>query len=744
MKATPWNNERSGTTQRADCIAWLAAHLVALVGALGPGWEASQWAELERAFTIITTDENRKSLCREELYRQVEDVCIEGYGGALYERVARLLFASAQTKASALSRSGDIIVGMATAWSSHAEQTKAIGAICLYLDRAYAAATPGVAGLWEVGSAAFRFSITESGLKESIELAVRKACRAEREGASIDVASVRTCTRMLAALGIYPDLETAVLREARDEAAAEARRLSCLDSGDRTSDAERYARCVLTRLEWADRVVDNYLEPSTRAPIVATIETELVRGHAARVCGASFAPLMEKGDRETLKFICGLLCRVGEAEVVRKSTRDYALTSALDVLKHGHAVVHEVLQLHARLRELCATTLAAASDEPGWANALLKDAFEEAVNNEHHATTFAETLADHIASVLSSSLASQSSLLKLLDGALLLFRFLRSKDVFEAFYRRALALKLFTAMTSNKPTSKIIDAEQEFIALLEAECGASYVAKLKGVCKDLDLARDVAAEFYRDASRDTSQAASPKLAPWVLTTGYWPTFAKTNLQLPAILSERKSQFERFYAGKFQGRRLTWQHDFDRCVLRAAYANGRKELDVSMAQATLLLCFNESATRTFDQIAVATGLDPTTDLTCLVDSLCGDAEFPLLIAKPHRSYQANPSFAHKSYFVVLPEPERPKAHALYQRAKVVDALAKDRQYAIDATIVRVMKARKTLPHQQLLAELLARLVHPAPPNLIKRRIESLIDREYLERDPHDNDSYNYLS
>ena len=53
------------------------------------------------------------------------------------------------------------------------------------------------------------------------------------------------------------------------------------------------------------------------------------------------------------------------------------------------------------------------------------------------------------------------------------------------------------------------------------------------------------------------------------------------------------------------------------------------------------------------------------------------------------------------------------------------------YAVDAAIVRVMKARRTLPQKRLVADVLRALVHPAAEGDVMVRVESLVEREYLE-------------
>jgi cullin 4 len=68
---------------------------------------------------------------------------------------------------------------------------------------------------------------------------------------------------------------------------------------------------------------------------------------------------------------------------------------------------------------------------------------------------------------------------------------------------------------------------------------------------------------------------------------------------------------------------------------------------------------------------------------------------------------------------------------------------ERQYAIDATVVRIMKARKKLSHNLLLSEVFKQLKFPLKSSDVKKRIESLIERDYIERENEGSECfYNY--
>jgi cullin 3 len=75
-----------------------------------------------------------------------------------------------------------------------------------------------------------------------------------------------------------------------------------------------------------------------------------------------------------------------------------------------------------------------------------------------------------------------------------------------------------------------------------------------------------------------------------------------------------------------------------------------------------------------------------------------------------------------------------------------SVLEDRRHIIEAAIVRIMKARKVLSHNDLIAEVLRQISHRFSVEVpaLKKRIEALIDREYIMRDPEDRRTYKYLA
>jgi cullin-4 len=234
----------------------------------------------------------------------------------------------------------------------------------------------------------------------------------------------------------------------------------------------------------------------------------------------------------------------------------------------------------------------------------------------------------------------------------------------------------------------------------------------------------------------------------VLTTTHWPNQPPQDLILPQELQDPKDVFTKFYSEQHRdNRRIQFQYTFSTCVLKASFAKGAKELSVSLHQALVLLLFNRSSKLSFVEIRDGTRIDDK-DLRLIMQSLaCSKTRVLTKIpaskdVADEDEFVVNDDFTFSLFRVKINQiqaresPEEQKA----TEEKVME----DRQYQIDAAIVRIMKARKKLTHQELVTEAFSQLRFQMRASDLKKRIESLIEREYLERDAENAQTYHYLA
>ena len=101
------------------------------------------------------------------------------------------------------------------------------------------------------------------------------------------------------------------------------------------------------------------------------------------------------------------------------------------------------------------------------------------------------------------------------------------------------------------------------------------------------------------------------------------------------------------------------------------------------------------------------------------------------------FTVNDSFSSKLYRVKI-QAVTAKGESEPERKETRNKVDEDRKHEIEAAIVRIMKARKRMSHATLVSEVTDQLKSrflPSP-TIIKKRIEGLIEREYLARTSDD--------
>lgn len=190
-------------------------------------------------------------------------------------------------------------------------------------------------------------------------------------------------------------------------------------------------------------------------------------------------------------------------------------------------------------------------------------------------------------------------------------------------------------------------------------------------------------------------------------------------------------YEDFYASRFNGRKLLWQNSLSSCILNINLSEGQKEISCNLSQAIVLLLFNERETASFSEIQNSTGLGTIAYLlkTNMVNSLFDIATKELisllnsLSSKPHKliinesseatteldRFSFNSNFESQSNKIKLP---LASGEQITDDQKDVEKkVQQNRQYQLEAAIVRIMKAKKTLHHNDLINELFTVLNYP---------------------------------
>lgn len=710
---------------------------------LPDNFEINTWSKLQVAVHAVQ-QHTSVSCSLEELYRAVEDMCLHKLAPKLYDLLKQECDRHSQEQISILVgklglRGAAFLEQLCKVWEGYCSQLLLTRQIFLYLDRTYVVSCSGVRSLFDMGLQLFAAHLqARPEVEGKIMEGLLQQIHAERNGEPVDRQLLQHLMRMLTSLGLYEEQfqrlllhDTAMFYEVEGERLMQEVEVPVFLSECERRLAEEYSRC------------DVYLEPCTRKTLVATVEQYLVARHFGTVLDRGFEVMLAQNRLEDLARLYSLCLRINALEALRVAFRNFIRNTGsrivLDEEKDGE-LVQSLLDMKKKLDEV----LEGCFQKNDVFASTIKEGFEHFINQR--ANKPAELIAKYIDLVMRGGskavgAVGEDEVESTLDRALVLFRYIQGKDVFEAFYKKDLAKRLLLGKSANH------DAEKAMIAKLKAECGSQFTNKLEGMFKDIDLSREIMGSFRQSAAVSSQIPSGLDLNVHILTSGFWPSYPLVECNLPEQLSSAQQVFKDFYLSKHSGRRLVWYNSLGSCVIKARFNQGPRELQVSLCQAVVLMLFLDCDQLSFDDIKAASNLEDKELRRTLQSLACGKER--VLQKEPKGKevedgdvFHFNATYSSRLYRVKINSIQLKESAE--ENKKTNDQVLQDRQYQIDAAIVRIMKMRKTLSHKLLVNELMTQLKFPIRAADLKKRIESLIDREYLERDERDSQIYNYLA
>jgi cullin 3 len=317
-----------------------------------------------------------------------------------------------------------------------------------------------------------------------------------------------------------------------------------------------------------------------------------------------------------------------------------------------------------------------------------------------------------------------------------IFQYFRDTDIFEAQCRIFLQNRLL------KKKSAYEDSERHFLAMLKAEKGHNYTIKMEKMVIDMANSGQLNSEYSISFDRSIIRANVIECSIW--------TFKSMNWVMNEFMQRESRQFETFYKAKFDRRKLTWIASAGNAEIRMNGFKRKHNLIVTTLQMQILMMFNESSTITYGEIATTLGVPNDVCHRQLISLTTKKARLLCKENKgskvaPMEKFWINEDFKDRKTVIRVPLVKF-KNKVKKDQDMIAQQIENTRIIVMEAAIVRIMKIRKKLTFTSLVGETIKQVsgkFHPEP-KMIKKRIESLIEREYLERDEETRQTLNYLA
>lgn len=761
------------------------------------------WMTLKSAIQEIQK-KNNGGLSFEELYRNAYTLVLHKKGDLLYEGVKQVIKEHLEGKIRLdvlNSLNNQFLQVLNQVWSDHQTSMMMIRDILMYMDRIYVTQS-SVDNVYNVGLNLFRdYVINHSHIRDQLRNTLLQQVSDERQGNIIEAHWIKNICQMLVQLGVdkrtvYEEIfEAPFLEQSAEFYRSESQRYLNENS------ASTYIRQVEQRINEESNRAQRYLDPGTEQKIVHVVEEELITKHMTSIVdmeNSGVVCMLREQRIADLSCMYRLMCRVHTGlQCIISCVSAYLREQGKSLVTEEEGGKSDAVQYIQRLLDLKDRfdlfLVKSFDSDKEFLKMIAKD-FEHFLNLNPRSPEYLSLYIDDKLKKGAKGM-TETEIEQVLEKTMVLFRYLQDKDIFERYYKQHLAKRLLL----NKSVSD--DSEKNMISKLKTECGCQFTSKLEGMFKDMAISNSTMDEFKAHCNATSANLFDVDLCVRVLTTGFWPTHqTPPKTILPKAASDAFDVFKKFYLNKHSGRQLNLQAQLGSAELTANFygivkreeadaAQGqpiqsqvqmiqmpntkylhdpgaespscsssrpnpprRHIISVSTHQMCILMLYNERDTFNCKELADRTQILEKDLHRALMSLAMGKQNQRILIKNPRtkeiepdHTFTINDSFTSKLYKVKIQaiacrgesEPERKET-----RSKVDE----DRKHEIEAAIVRIMKARKQMSHSNLITEVTEQLKSRFMPHpvIIKKRIEALIEREYLQRTEADRKTYTYVA
>ncbi|XP_071553120.1 cullin-3-like [Temnothorax nylanderi] len=768
------------------------------------------WTSLKSAFQkILEMDYSGISFghFRRVPYRYVSSMVCHGYGERLYTGLKEVVTQHLENKVRedvCRSFHNNFLQTLNLAWNNHQTSMETITHIVKF---AHSTWDQLIDNVYNLGFIIFRdqivrYECVRDHLRETLLGMVTRERRREEVADRSSCSAIKNACQMLMLFGIenhkvheeylrpllrqvnnrqdYEEVfERPFLQQSAEFYREESKKLLAENS------TSEYIEKVEARIREESERVKRYLDESTESRIVKVVKEELIKMENSGV-----VHMLKNQKTEDLGCMYKLFSRVSDGlRTVCDCVSQFLREQGRALVQEEHEsttnpvlYVQNLLDLKDRFDHFLHYSF---NNDKNYKQMIVSD-FEYFLNLNPKSPEYLSLFIDDKLKKGVKGMTEQE-IEGILDKTIVLFRLLQEKDLFERYYKQHLAKRLLL----NKSVSD--DSEKNMISKLKTECGCQFTSKLKGMFKDITVSNTIMDEFKDHVLTSGTNLHGVDISVQVLTTGFWPTQSTTpKCSMPTAPRDAFDAFRRFYLAKHSGRQLTLQPQLGSADLNAVFYGPRKEesncggldipsssssigndsassslvsqrssmcstprkhiIQVSTYQMCVLMLFNKRERLTYEEIQGETDI-PERDLVRALQSLAmGKAIQKILLKHPRTKeiestncFCVNDSFTSKSHRVKI-QTVAAKGESEPERKETRNKVDEDRKHEIEAVIVRIMKARKRMPHNILVTEVTEQLSGRFLPSpvIIKKHIEDLIEREYLARTPEDRKVYTYVA